>query len=98
MGNNRLNKLILVHVHKNIMDNTNLADDANEFVDRKTAPNKQSDIFLKITHNICKIMSALRYFSYIYIYYQIYETWSCVTYYHSLNRFPKANDNCVSTY
>ena len=98
MGNNRLNKLILVHVHKNIMDNTNLADDANEFVDRKTAPNKQSDIFLRITHNICKIMSARRYFSYIYIYYQIYETWSCVTFYHSLNRFPKANDNCVSTY
>ena len=28
----------------------------------------------------------------------MYKTWSCVTYYHSLNRFPQANDNCISTY
>ena len=35
MGNNRLHALILVHVHKNILENINLADVANEFVDRK---------------------------------------------------------------
>ena len=35
MGNNRLHALMLVHVHKNILDNMNLADVANEFVDRK---------------------------------------------------------------
>ena len=35
MGNNRLHNLMLVHVHKNILDNINLADVANEFVDRK---------------------------------------------------------------
>ena len=35
MGNNRLHALMLVHVHKNILDNINLADVANEFVDRK---------------------------------------------------------------
>ena len=35
MGNNRLYALILVHVHKNILENINLADVANEFVDRK---------------------------------------------------------------
>ena len=32
MGNNRLHALILMHVHK-ILDNINLADVANEFVD-----------------------------------------------------------------
>ena len=35
MGNNRLHALILVHVHKNILDNINFADIANQFVDRK---------------------------------------------------------------
>ena len=35
MGNNRLHALVLVHVHKNILDNINLADVANEFVDSK---------------------------------------------------------------
>ena len=35
MGNNRLHTLMLVHVHKNILDNIRLADVANEFVDRK---------------------------------------------------------------
>ena len=35
MRNNRLQALILVHVHRNILDNINLADVANEFVDRK---------------------------------------------------------------
>ena len=63
----------------------------------KTVANNQSDIFLRITHNVCKIKLALRYFSYIYISYQLYKTWSCVTFYHSLNRFPHVNDNCIST-
>ena len=35
MGNNRLQALMLVHVHNNILDNTNLADIANQFVDKK---------------------------------------------------------------
>ena len=34
MGNNRLHGLILVRVHKNIFNNINLADVANEFVDK----------------------------------------------------------------
>ena len=36
--NNRLHAIILVHVHKNILDNINLADVANEFLDRKDSP------------------------------------------------------------
>ena len=35
MEDNRLRALILVHVRKNILDNINLANVANEFVDRK---------------------------------------------------------------
>ena len=35
MGNNRLYALMLMHVHNNILDNTDLADVANQFVDRK---------------------------------------------------------------
>ena len=35
MGNNRLHALMLMHVHKNILDNINLADVAKDFVDRK---------------------------------------------------------------
>ena len=34
-GNNRLHALMLVNVHNNILDNINLADIANQFVDRK---------------------------------------------------------------
>ena len=34
---------------------------------------------------------------YIDISYQLYKTWNCVTFYHSLNRFAQANDNCIST-
>ena len=34
MGNNRLRALILVHVHKNILNNINLVDVADEFVDK----------------------------------------------------------------
>ena len=61
-----------------------------------TAANKYSDIFLRIIHIICKIQSTLRYFSYIYISYQMYRTRNCRTFYHSLNRFPQGNDNLVS--
>ena len=35
MGNNRLYALMLENVHINILDNINLADVANQFVDRK---------------------------------------------------------------
>ena len=35
MGNNRLPALMLVHVENNILDNINLADVGNQFVDRK---------------------------------------------------------------
>ena len=63
----------------------------------KTVANINSDVFLRIIHNICKIKWTLRYFPYIYICYQIYKTWSCVTFYHSLNRFPQANCNFIST-
>ena len=40
IGNNRLHALILVHVQKNILDNVNLADIANEFVDRRDSRKK----------------------------------------------------------
>ena len=35
MGNKRLHALMLVYVHNNILNNINLADVANQFVDRK---------------------------------------------------------------
>ena len=35
IANNRLLALTLVHIHINTLDNINLADVANEFVDRK---------------------------------------------------------------
>ena len=89
MGNNRLHALILLHVHKNFLDNMNLNDGRNEFVDRKAT--KQSDIFVRITHNVCKITITLRYFPYIYISYQMCKMCSCVTWHHLLNRFPQAN-------
>ena len=50
----------------------------------KTVANKQSDLFLRIPHNICKITLILRCISYIYISYQMCKTWSCVTFNHSL--------------
>ena len=40
MRNNGLHALTLVHVQKNILDNINLADIANEFVDRKDSRRK----------------------------------------------------------
>ena len=60
---------------------------------KNTATNKHSNIFLRIIHNICKITLTLRYFIAIYISYQMYKTWSCVTFYHS---FPQANDNRIT--
>ena len=57
---------MLMRVQKNILDNINLANVANEFVDRKDSRNKHSDIFLRIIHNICKIKLRVRYFSYYY--------------------------------
>ena len=38
MGGNRLHALMLVHVKNNILDNNNLADVANQFVDKKRQP------------------------------------------------------------
>ena len=35
IGNNRLHAQMLVHVHNNFLHNINLADIANQFVDRK---------------------------------------------------------------
>ena len=35
MWNNRLNALMLVHFHINILNNISLGDVANQFVDRK---------------------------------------------------------------
>ena len=63
----------------------------------KTAANKHSNFFLRIIHNICKIQLTLRYFLYIYIPYQMYAMWSCVKFYYSLNRFPQANVDRIST-
>ena len=37
------------------------------------------DIFLRILHNICQIKLTLRYFSYIYISFQMDKSWSCVS-------------------
>ena len=64
---------MLMHVHKNILDNINLTDVVHEFVNKKIAANKQSDIFLRIIHNIYKIKLKLWYFLYIYISYQMYR-------------------------
>ena len=69
MENNRLPAIILAHVHKNILDNINLAE-LNSLTGKKAA-NKNSDIFLRIIHNICKITLILKYFLSIYISYQM---------------------------
>ena len=45
MRKKRLHTLILVHVHKNILDNINLADVANEFVDKKIQPQTNIQTF-----------------------------------------------------
>ena len=64
-GNNRLYALMLVHVHINIVDNINLADIANQFVDRKDS---RKQTFGHLSQNyICENKLTLRYFSYIYI-------------------------------
>ena len=69
MGSNRLHALRLMHIHKNILDNINLADVLRmNFLIEETAENKHSGIFLRIIHNISKIKLIFsRYFSYIYI-------------------------------
>ena len=47
MGNNRPHALILVvHVYKNTLDNINLADVANEFVDSKDSRKQSFGRFL----------------------------------------------------
>ena len=65
---------MLLHVHINILDNINLADIANQFVDRKDSRRGK---FGHFSEN--------------------YKIWSCVTFYHLLNRFLQPNDNCIST-
>ena len=84
MGNNRLHALILVHKFSLLIE--------------KTAAKRHSDIFLRIIHNICKIKLTRRYFSNIYISYQMYKSWSCVTFYHSWNKFPQPNDNRIDLF
>ena len=92
-GNNRLQTLMLVHIHNNILDNINLADVVKiTLLIEKTAANKHSGIFLRIIHNICKVKLTLWCFSYIYISYQMYKTRSL-----SLNRLSQGNDNRIST-
>ena len=92
MGNNRLHALMLMYVHKNILDNINLADVAHEFVDRKDS---RKQTLGRFSQNF-SLWLKLRYFSYIYISYQMYITWSCVAFFHSLNRFPNVNDNSTT--
>ena len=58
---------MLVHVHINILDNINLADVANEFVDRKDSSKQKFRHFSQNFHNICKINLTSSYFLYIYI-------------------------------
>ena len=65
MGNNRPHALILaVHVHKSTLDNINLADVANELVDRKDSRKQSFGRFFRIIHIICKIKLTPTYFSY----------------------------------
>ena len=74
MGNNQLYAIMLVHVHKNILDNYKW------ICWQKRAANNHSDIFLRIIYNIFKIKLKLRYFWYINIIsYQMYIPWSCAT-------------------
>ena len=58
----------------------------------KTAANKHSGSFLRNIQNMWKVKLTG------YISYQMYITWSCVTFYHLLNRFPQANDSLISTF
>ena len=48
MAINRLHALMLVHVHSNILDNINLADVANQFLDRK---NRRKQTFRHLCQN-----------------------------------------------
>ena len=41
---------MLVHIHINIVDNINLADVANQFVDRRDTRKQTLDIFPRITY------------------------------------------------
>ena len=84
---------LIDHVHINTVDNINLADVANQFVARKDSRKQKFGHFSQ--NYICKDKLTSRYISFVYISYQIYEMWSCVTFYHSLNRFPQPNENCV---
>ena len=64
-GNNRPHALMLVHVHINIVDNINLADAVNQFVDSKES---QKQTFRHFSQNyIHKMKLTPRYFLYIYI-------------------------------
>ena len=53
MGNNRMHALILVHVHKNVLDNLNLADVANEFIDKKDS---RKQTFRHLSHHYLQYM------------------------------------------
>ena len=51
MENNRLHALRLVHVHNNSLNNINLADVANQFVDRKDS-HKQTFRYLSQNYSL----------------------------------------------
>ena len=56
---------MLVHIHINIVDNINLADVANQFVDRRDT---RKQTFRHFSQNyVCKIKLTPRYFSCICI-------------------------------
>ena len=52
---------MLVHVHINILDNINLADVVNQFVDMKDSRKQTFGHFSQNSNNICKIKLTLRY-------------------------------------
>ena len=86
MRNNQLQALTLVHVHIKILGNINLADVANQFVNRSDS---YKQIFRHFSQN-CTF--------HIFIFpINCIKMWSCVTFFHSLNRFPQTNDDCIST-
>ena len=55
-----MHALMLMHFHKNILGNINLADVLTNLLIEKTAGNKYLDILLRIVHNICKIKILLK--------------------------------------
>ena len=55
-----MHALMLMHFHKNILDNINIPDVLTNLLIEKTAGNKYLNILLRIIHNICKIKILLK--------------------------------------